>query len=100
MNAPEARVHLKEAIDPILMAAMGLSAGAAGLVTRKLLKKLLTKRAFQQSDDDIPTRRATKTLHHMVRPIAKGLPYKTKGAHGWDVMVDAVMGDSQSTAAE
>jgi GNAT superfamily N-acetyltransferase len=39
-----------------------------------------------------------KALHKMVRPF--GGVYKTKGAKGWDVMVDAMMSDTQSSPSQ
>lgn len=68
--------------------AAGVGAGAAGA---RLMKKDKTA-----SDEHEQNRR---TLHKIVRPLAKAVPYKTKGAKGWDVMVDAMLGDDPGTAA-
>lgn len=96
MTNDDARELLKQAIDPVTLAAIGVSAGVAGLATKKIIERLLKKKG---SHDSKEVQRARHMLHKMVRPVARKLPYKTKGAKGWDVMVDAVLSDSQSTGA-
>ncbi len=137
MNAEDARGLLKKAIDPGLAVGLGLSAGAAGLLTKKLLtkktplQKLLdaVKKhgraavevlAHPYKPEEVPGHTLDilrqhlaspevkvsssheenrKRLHKIVRPLAAKIPYKTKGAKGWDVMVDAMLGDDPGTAA-
>jgi NAD(P)H-hydrate repair Nnr-like enzyme with NAD(P)H-hydrate epimerase domain len=55
---------------------------------REMLKDAVVRR---KSEGD------RKKLHTMVRPFGK--VYKTKKAKGWDVMVDAMLGDTSSTGA-
>jgi len=54
----------------------------------EMLKQAIARR---KSDDD------RKKLHKMVRPFGK--VYKTRKAKGWDVMVDAMLGDTSSTGS-
>jgi hypothetical protein len=59
---------------------------------RVMLKEALTRKAKLQRDRE--------QLHKMVGPMARRIPYKTKGAKGWDVMVDAMMSDTHSGPAK
>jgi hypothetical protein len=58
---------------------------------RGLLKEAISRKAKVKKD--------RKQLHKLVKPIMRRIPYKTKGAKGWDVAVDALLSDSQSTGA-
>jgi hypothetical protein len=55
-----------------------------------MLKEALAHKANVQRD--------RKRLHKLVRPMGK--VYKTKGAKGWDVMVDAMLSDTHSSATK
>lgn len=59
---------------------------------RELLKRAADRRKKSVAH-------ARTQLHQLVRPMARKIPYKTKGAKGWDVMADAILGDTQTTGA-
>lgn len=78
-----------------VLTGIGLGVAAAGAAGAGVYAAV--KHDKSASSDKEKIEHGRHQLRRMVRPIAKGLPYKTKGAQGWDVMVDAVLGDSQAS---
>ena len=108
MTNDEARAMLKEAIDPLFLGGLAIASLSGSLIgkrigealrRRSLKKGLLARLLKDSSDRKAKIQSHRKQLHKLVRPMARKIPYKTKGAKGWDVMVDAMLTDSQSTGA-
>lgn len=107
MNVNEARDMLKKAVDPLLLAGIAAASLSGSLIGKKiglsLRKKSLRERIVGflkgASDRKAKTQKDRKQLHKLVKPVMRRIPYKTKGAKGWDVAVDAILGDTQSTGA-
>lgn len=86
------KIERTTVVQPIVMSEPEVAASSAtpAKVAHELLKWAASRRSAKIESD-------RRKLRESVRPF--GGVYKTKGAKGWDVMVDAMLGDTSSTGA-